>query len=506
MVEDFEHCYRAVQSRDPRFDGWFFTAVTTTGIFCRPSCPARTPHRSHVRFYPSAAAAHEAGFRACLRCRPDVAPGSPEWNTRADVAARAMRLVADGIVDREGVGGLARRLGYSPRQLQRLLLAEAGASPAAIARVQRAQTARVLIETTDLPMADVAFGAGFSSVRQFNDTVRELLGRSPTTLRRRCRHGSTENAPGGSHGAPAGARLSLRLACRRPMACEALLGFLGARAVEGVETFDGHVYARTLRLPHGHGVVSLEPADDHVVASLSLTDLRDLAVAVSRCRRLLDLDADPEAVDAALAEDALLRPLVGSTPGMRVPGAVDGFEIAVRAILGQQVSVAAARSVAAGLTAGLGEVLEPGLGTDPALARLFPDAAAICGASDEQLATSAVRRAALRALAQEVAGGSMLIDPGADPAVVADGLLGVRGIGPWSVAYVALRALGDPDAFAPGDLGVRRAVERLGRPGTPAAVLELASKWRPWRAYAMVHLWAFDSRVDAPRGTTEEAA
>ncbi|MGH8981637.1 MAG: DNA-3-methyladenine glycosylase family protein, partial [Acidimicrobiales bacterium] len=370
---------------------------------------------------------------------------------------------------------------------------------------------------------------GFSSVRQFNDIVRAALGRTPTELRRRRRTGSGVPAPSGT-----GDRLSLRLPFRRPMACEELLGFLGARAVHGVESYDGRVYARTLRLPHGHGTVTLEPAETHVRALLCLADLRDLAAAVGRCRRLLDLDADPEAVDAALAEDALLRPLVAATPGRRVPGAVDGFEIAVRALLGQQVSVAAARTCAARLAATLGEPLDPAVaaastatacdgtraeadrnaGADTgvgapasALSRCFPDAAAIGRASDEHLGMSEVRRGALRAIARSVASGAVTIDPGADPVVLSDRLLALRGVGPWSATYIAMRALGDPDAFLPGDLGVRRAMERLGHRGTPAAALELAEGWRPWRAYAMVHLWGTDGRPAAgPRPTTQEAA
>lgn len=506
MVEDFEHCYRAVQSRDPRFDGWFFTAVTTTGIYCRPSCPARTPARGHVRFYPSAAAAQQAGFRACLRCRPDATPGSPEWNVRADIAARAMRLIADGTVDREGVDGLARRLGYSVRQLHRVLVAEAGAGPGALARAQRAQAARLLIETTDIPMADVAFAAGFSSVRQFNDTVREVLGHSPTEWRRR------RGGPGRPSGR--GDRLSLRLPYRRPMACAELLGFLGTRAVPGVEAYDHGVYARTLRLPHGHGTVTFEPEDGSVRAVLCLGDLRDLAAAVGRCRRLLDLDADPEAVDAVLADDPLLRPLVAGTPGRRMPGAVDGFEIALRAIVGQQVSVAGARTTAARLADSLGEPLDPGVkaaadadaragGPTTTLTRLFPDAGAIWRARDDELPMNGGRRAALRAVAHEIATGTMTIDPGTDPRALTAQLLAVRGIGPWSASYITMRALRDADAFLPGDLGVRRAIERLGRPGTPAAALELATRWRPWRAYAMTHLWAL---AGGQRPRREEAA
>src|SRR6266700_3583729 len=287
MHTDTERCIRAVQSKDERFDGWFFTAVLTTGIYCRPSCPAVPPKPQNMRFFPSAAAAQQAGFRACKRCRPDASPGSPEWNERADLTARAMRFIADGVVDRAGVAGLAAQLGYSVRQVERQLLAELGAGPLALARAQRAQTARLLIETTALPMADVAFAAGFASIRAFNDTVREVFALSPTELRRRSNGGQAAAASG---------VLSLRLPFRQPLCPDNLFGHLAATAVPDVEEWRDGAYRRTLRLPHGHGVVALQPGPEHIGCQLALTDLRDLPVAISRCRRLLDLDADPVAV------------------------------------------------------------------------------------------------------------------------------------------------------------------------------------------------------------------
>ena len=295
--EDFDRCYRAVQSKDPRFDGWFVTAVLTTKIYCRPSCPARSPFARNVRFYPTAAAAQRAGFRACKRCRPDASPGSPEWNTRGDVVARAMRLIADGEVDRIGVTGLAARLGYTPRQLERLLQAEVGAGPLALARAQRAQTARILIETTDLPFGDVAFAAGFASIRQFNDTVREVFETTPTALRRRATGRSGRGAP-----AATGA-LSLRLPLRTPFAYEGVFGHLAATAVPGCEEVRDGAYRRTLRLRSGNGIVSLTPTPDHVRCLLLVDDFRDVSAAIARCRRLLDLDADPEAVVETLSSD-----------------------------------------------------------------------------------------------------------------------------------------------------------------------------------------------------------
>ncbi len=460
---DFERCYRAVDSRDRRFDGWFVTAVSSTGIYCRPSCPAITPKRRNVRFYPSAAAAQRNGFRACRRCRPDAAPGSPEWDVRADVVGRAMRLIGDGVVDRAGVPGLAGRLGYTQRHLHRMLTAELGAGPLALARAQRAQTARVLIESTDLGLAEIAFAAGFGSVRQFNDTLREVYGVAPSVLR------TARHRPGEA------GTLALRLPYRAPLHGPALLEFLAARAIPGVESADNTSYTRTLRLPHGAASVTLTPRDGHVEAALQLTDMRDLAPAVARCRRLLDLDADPVAVDETLATDPALAPLVAKEPGVRVPRAVDGFEIAVRAVVGQQVSVAGARRV-------LARLVPPGGGP-------FPDAATVAELPDEAFGMPAARRATIRALAAAVAGGELVLDEGADRAATESALREVPGIGAWTAGYVAMRALGDPDVFLPTDLAVRRAGGRLGLPTEPAALDSYAQRWRPWRSYAVLRLW-----------------
>lgn len=514
MIEDFERCYRVLQSRDPRFDGWFVTAVTTTGVYCRPSCPARTPLPGHVRFLPTAAAAQALGFRACLRCRPDAAPGSPEWNARKDVVGRAMRLIADGVVDRGGVGGLARRLGYGPRQLHRLLAAEVGAGPLALARTQRATTARLLIETTELPMADVAFAAGFASIRQFNDTVQAVFGRTPTALRqRRASKGRSPSAripgPGPGPGPGMHGALALRLPYRLPMAAGETMAFLARRAVPGVEEAEHGTYRRTLRLPHGHGTAALEPGPGHVRAVLVLEDLRDLAAAVGRCRRLLDLDADPEAVDAALSEDAALRPLVARTPGRRVPGTVDGFELAVRAVIGQQISTAGARTVAARLAAAAGPEVRVDAGPASAAARVFPSPEEVLDAPDAAFAMPTGRRRALRDLAAAAADGSLVLDAGADHEDVRRRLLRLGGIGEWTAAYVAMRAMGDPDAFLPSDLGVRRACARLGMRDDPASVAACAARWRPWRAYALMHLWATDgagSDTARMKETEEDAA
>ena len=479
MIEDYERCYRAVASRDERFDGWFFTAVTSTGIYCRPSCPAMTPKRRNVRFFPTAAAAQQQGFRACRRCRPDAAPGSPEWHVRADLVARAMRLIADGAVDRDGVAGLARTLSYSERHLTRLLVAEVGAGPLALARAQRAQTARILIETTDLRMSDVAFAAGFASVRQFNDTVRAVFADSPSGLRARA-----TRAPGSAPPAAPG-HIILRLPYRRPFAVRPLLRFLADRAVAGVEEASEQQYRRTLQLPHGSATVEISDGGGHVSCRLRLQDVRDLATAVHRTRRLLDLDADPAAVTAVLGDDALLGPVVKATPGLRVPGAVDGHELAIRAVLGQQVSVAGARTLAQRLTARYGKPLTA---PDATLIHLFPSAAALADADLTDVGIPASRARALRAVSDAVADGVLDLDPGAHWEKAREALLALPGIGPWTADYVAMRALGDPDAFPATDLGLRKAAAMLGIANTDLP--RVSHRWRPWRAYAAEYLWS----------------
>ncbi|WP_405939680.1 helix-turn-helix domain-containing protein [Streptomyces sp. NBC_00726] len=481
MHTDTERCVRAVRSKDARFDGWFFTAVLTTRIYCRPSCPVVPPKAENMTFYPSAAACQQAGFRACKRCRPDTSPGSPEWNARADSVARAIRLIRDGVVDREGVPGLAARLGYSPRQIERQLLAELGAGPLALARAQRAQTARVLIETTALPMAEIAFAAGFSSVRTFNDTVREVFALAPGDLRTRAARTAPAPATPGV--------ITLRLPYRAPLNPGNLFGHLAATAVPGVEEWRDGAYRRTLALSHGHGIVALAPRPDHIACRLSLTDPRDLTLAISRCRRLLDLDADPVAVDEQLRADPLLAPLVDTAPGRRVPGTVDGAEFAVRAVLGQQVSTAAARTHAARLVTAHGTPVDDPEG---GLTHLFPDPEALAGLDPEQLALPRSRRRTLTTLVQALADGSLRLGPDSDWDRARAELAALPGFGPWTVEVIAMRALGDPDAFLPTDLGIRRSAQQLGLPATPAALTARAAGWRPWRAYAVQYLWTVD--------------
>ncbi len=475
-------CYRAVTSRDRRFDGVFYTAVATTGIYCRPSCPARTPARANVSFYPTAAAAQAAGYRACKRCIPDATPGSPDWDVQASTAGRAMRLIADGVVDREGVPGLAARVGYTPRHLTRVLTSELGAGPLALARARRAQTARVLIDSTDLGFAEIAFAAGFESVRQFNHTVREVYGVTPSELRGR--RGRPAAAPGS---------IRLRLAVRTPFFGSGLLAFLAARALPGVEAAGDGWYARTLALPHAPGTVRLELPDlpatgtATVTADLALGDLRDIGAAVERARRLLDADCDPVAVTATLSGDPLLGPVLARRPGHRVPGHVDGAELAIRAVVGQQVSVAGARTVLARLVARHGRPLAADAVRD-GLTHLFPSAATLAGLDPDELPMPRARGRALVGLAAALASGDLALDRGPERHRTRARLLALPGIGEWTASYIALRALGDPDAFLPTDLGTRQALSRLG--ADPAEAARLAERWRPWRSYAQTLLWA----------------
>src|SRR5438876_8661229 len=474
---DFERCYRAVESRDARFDGWFITAVRTTGIYCRPSCPTPVrPRRENVSFFPTAAAAQLAGYRACKRCRPDASPGSPEWNVRGDLVGRAMRLIADGTVDRDGVAGLARRLAVSERHLHRVLLGELGAGPLAIARAQRAQTARVLIETTDLPFTDVAFAAGFESIRQFNDTVREVFALTPTELRKRGRR--REEVVEGA--------LTLRLPYRSPFDGATLFAWLRARALPGVAEARDGVYRRTLRLPRGAGIATLEPVDAHIRCTLRLESMADLTSAVRQCRRLLDLDADPLSVLEVLTKDRHLSPIVKKRPGLRAPGAVEGTELAVQAILGQQVSLAAGRTLALRLVTAHGDAIKI---ADPTLTHLFPRAEAIAAGDLSRLGVPATRRQTLRALARAVAAGDLALDPGADRVEVHRKLTATPGIGNWTAGYIVMRALGDPDTFLPDDLGIKKAGARLGL-ADARALIEHSAAWRPWRTYATHQLWA----------------
>lgn len=480
---DDERRYQAVSSRDARFDGEFFFAVSTTGIYCRPSCPAVTPKRPNVRFYPSAAAAQGAGFRACRRCRPDAAPGSAEWNVRADLVGRAMRLIGDGVVDREGVNGLAVRLGYSARQVHRQLTEELGAGPIALARARRAHTARILLQTTDLSVTEIAFAAGFASVRQFNETIRDIHACTPSALRTQARRpAEVAHAPSG---------IPLRLAHRGPYAAREVFDFLQLRLIAGIEEITGapgrRLYRRTLNLPYGAGVAEVHERHaagprhgNWLDCRLQLCDLRDLSTAVQRMRRLFDLDADPYAVAERLGADPRLGPLVAARPGLRSPGAADADELAVRAVLGQQVTVAAAARLAGTLVGAYGKPLPV---PDGGLTHIFPDPGTLAGAALDELGMPGARRTALRTLAAALADGTLGLGPGVDREHTERTLLALPGIGPWTAGYIRMRALGDPDVFLPADAGVRHGLAALG------AGADAAEAWRPWRSYALHHLW-----------------
>ncbi|MFC8098946.1 AlkA N-terminal domain-containing protein [Streptomyces sp. NPDC057363] len=455
--------YEAVRSRDARFDGAFFFAVETTGIYCRPSCPAVTPKRRNVRFFATAAAAQGSGFRACRRCRPDAVPGSADWNVRADVVGRAMRLIGDGVVDREGVAGLAGRLGYSARQVQRQLTAELGAGPVALARAQRAHTARVLLQTTGLPVTEIAFAAGFASVRQFNDTIRAVYAATPSALRAAA---PARDRVAARRAATPSAGIPLRLAHRGPYQPGPVFDLLQREAVAGVEEVSGppgrRVYRRTLRLPYGTGIVAVDErpgaprtsGGGWLDARLHLTDLRDLTTSVQRLRRLFDLDADPYAVDERLGADPRLAPLVAARPGLRSPGTADPDELAVRALAG--------RTEAERLVRRYGKRLDTPYGT---LTHLFPEPAVLAGAEPD---------GTLGALTAALADGAVRLDPGADREDAERALLAVPGLDARTAAVVRTRALGDPDVAPPG-------------PAVP-------DTWRPWRSYALNHLRAAGER------------
>lgn len=499
----FDERYRAISARDARFDGQFFTAVLSTGIYCRPSCPARTPKPQNVRFYSTSAAAHEAGFRACKRCLPEATPGTPEWDLRQDLASRAMRLISDGVVDREGVEGLSQRLGYTARHVHRLLQQELGVGPIALARARRAHSARALLVGSDLSVAQVAFAAGFGSVRQCNDTVLAVFGMSPGDIRSRAR-----TAPASTSELDGRLTLTLELPVRQPFDAHGVFTFLTQRAVEGVEIAEaadpaGLRYARTLSLPHGVAAVDIR-ANEHaqVTAQLELTSLADVAPAVARIRRLLDLDADPLAVDAALAADEVLSASVAATPGIRVPGAVDAFEMIVRAIVGQQISVVAAHRHLARFAEQLGQPYTTGFA---GLTTLFPTPERVAEQlevpgeyldPERPLRLPRASIAAVLAAARAFADGSIDVHLGLDPEELRQRLAQLPRIGAWTAAYISMRVLGDPDAWMIGDVALIAGAKHLAlidteasKPSQHRQLAERASAWAPWRSYAAMHIW-----------------
>jgi AraC family transcriptional regulator of adaptative response / DNA-3-methyladenine glycosylase II len=505
MMLDPEICDRALAARDVRFDGVFFVAITTTGIYCRPVCPARVTRHERRRFFATAAGAERAGFRPCLRCRPELAPGLAAVDAVPRLAQAAALRIAGGALNGRGVDALARELGVSGRQLRRALERELGASPVELAQTHRLLLAKRLLTDTSLPIARVAFASGFQSVRRFNALFRARYRLNPSALRPRAtgagREISRQPAGGRSSSALAddGEVVTLTLAYRPPLAWEALLAFLGARATPGVELVEGGRYGRTLRIDGHAGAVFIERAErgparatrgaarpaDALRVQLSASLLPALMPLLARLRHLFDLDADPAAVEAHLAHGGLAA-LVRGTPGLRVPGAVDGFDLAVRAVLGQQVSVKAATTLAGRVAAAFGEPLDGG---HPALTHLAATPERIADATVPQLAALGLTRSrahSILTLARAVADGALRLAPGGNVAATTRQLTALPGIGEWTAQYVAMRALRWPDAFPAADLALRRAWS-----GASAAQLARdAERWRPWRAYAAVHLWA----------------
>ncbi|NMO01791.1 DNA-3-methyladenine glycosylase 2 family protein [Gordonia sp. TBRC 11910] len=480
---DFDRCYGALKARDARFDGQFFVTVASTGIYCRPSCPAQTPLARNVGFVLTAAAAQRGGFRACRRCAPDAVPGSPRWNTSADLASRAMKLIADGVVERAGVDGLASRLGYSTRQLSRVLTAELGAGPLALARAHRATNARVLIQCTTMPMTDVAFAAGFASIRQFNDTIREVFALSPTQLRelRASRaHGASTSANGSS--------ITVKLPYRRPFDAAWLRWFLSAHTIPGVAEMIDDEFVRSLELPHGPALIAIGIVDDDpavktgsVVLRLRHLDMRDLGVAVQRVRRFLDLDADAQAADEWLSSDPALTPLVAAAAGIRVPGSLDPVETLFTTMIGQQISVSAARTHLGNLATELGARAPWDDADGPTL--LFPSAAAIAECGGSVLRGPRRRIDAVVGAAEKISSGSMELHTGLRASDMRGLLRSLPGVGDWTANYVSMRVASDPDVLLGTDLVVVRAAQQLN--------IDLSQniKWAPWRSYASMHLW-----------------
>jgi AraC family transcriptional regulator of adaptative response / DNA-3-methyladenine glycosylase II len=485
---DDELCWRALRARDARFDGRFFVCVRTTGIYCRPICPARTPKRENCAFQPSAAAAQAAGYRPCLRCRPEVAPGLAAANGTSSTVARALRLIDEGALDEADVGALATRLGVGERHLRRLFDAHLGASPVVVAQTRRILFAKQLLQETALPITEIALAAGFGSLRRFHATMKRTFGRPPRALR--AGRVPLRSAEGGT----AASALVLRLPFRRPFDWPALLAFLEARAIPGVESVCGGAYRRSLALDGARGSVAVTLSDDgrHLVASLRLSRLAGLATLVARLRRQFDLDADAEAIAAHLAGDRDLTPLVRARPGLRVPGAFDPFELAVRAILGQQVSVAAATCLAGRLVAAFGEPLDAALAAPDVGAPgiLFPAPERLAEADVAAIGLPRARAAAISGLAAAVAATPGLLEPGEGLEDTVARLTRLPGVGPWTAHYVAMRALREPDAFPASDLGLRRALATPAGLPSAAALEARAEAWRPWRAYAAIALWS----------------
>jgi len=483
MDMDDDACYRALLTRDARFDGRMFTGVKTTGIYCRPICPARTPKRENVRFFPTAAAAQSAGFRPCLRCRPETSPDLGAWRGASNTVARALALIEGGALDDDDVDGLAERLGVGERQLRRLFHKHLGASPIAVAQTRRVLLAKQLIHETRLPMAEVALASGFGSVRRFNETFQQLYDRPPIELRRL-----------GGEPAQAGEAVQLTLPYKPPYDWDALLAFLALRAIPGVERVSAGRYERSLAIGDAVGVIRVEPAaKDRLAVSVRFPKISALPAIIARVRRVFDLAADPVAISTHLAQDPALAPMVAARPGLRVPGAWDGFELAIRAILGQQITVVAARGLAAKLVAAHGTPLPAELASE-GLTHVFPSARSLVGADFAALGMPRSRAAALAAMTQAVVADPNIFGARRTLDEAIGALKALPGIGEWTAQYIAMRELREPDAFPAADIGLMRALtDASGRRPTAPELSTRAEAWRPWRAYAALHLWSSET-------------
>jgi len=473
---------RARLARDARFDGQFYVGVRTTGIYCRPICPANAPKSENVTFFPSAAAAGEAGFRPCLRCRPECAPGTPAWSGTSTTVRRGLRLISSGALDDGNIEALAERLGVTSRHLRRLFTKHLGASPLAVAHTQRLHFAKRLIDETTLPMSHVSSAAGYGSIRRFNDAFRKTYGRSPRELRRA---GEESESTGRS------ATLTVRLPYRRPFSWPKLLEFFAARATPGVEAVHGDTYSRTITSNDNHGVVEISPdkRDGYLTLTLQCVDTNALFETVQIAREVFDLDAPISEIRGTLGSNPALKKMLRRNPGVRVPGAWDGFEITIRAILGQQISVKAATTIAGRIAEKYGERLDlPDSAIEGGLSRVFPRAERLMRARLANIGLVRSRAETIRRVSAAVVAGDLQFDLAQDPDQFCTALTSIKGVGDWTAQYVAMRALKSPDAFPSSDLGLIKAIEYPQRV-TPKELFAQAEEWRPWRAYAAMLLW-----------------
>ena len=471
---------RARLARDARFDGQFYIAVKTTGIYCRPICPVMSPKRENITYFPSAAAASEAGYRPCLRCRPECAPGTPAWGGTSTTVRRGLRLIAGGALDEGNVEVLAERLGVTSRHLRRLFTKHLGASPLAVAHTQRLHFAKRLIDDTTLPMTHISAAAGYRSIRRFNDAFIKTYGRSPRELRKVGANGSSGRKS---------AALVLRLPYRAPFDWDGMLRFFAHRATPGVEHVSGDTYRRTISTNDEHGIVEVRPGNSGYL-SLTLHGVRTSALfgVIQRMRELFDLDAPVAEIGSLLGRDRKLGPILRKFPGIRVPGAYNGFELTVRAILGQQVSVKAATTLAGRIAGRYGEPLQVAGDADPALSYVFPSPERLRRARLHNMGLVGSRIESIRRIAAATAGGEVNFDPSQDPDTFCSALTSIRGVGDWTAQYVAMRVLKYPDAFPATDLGLLKALMHPERT-TPAVLLQRAEAWRPYRAYAAMLMW-----------------